>query len=138
MDGTLADCRHRLHFLHDKGKKDWKGFFQAAEKDLPRQEILDLALLLAEKNALLIASGRPEDQRQQTSEWLKKYKVPFEKIYLRPKNDHRPDGAVKAEMIEQMKHDGFMPWLVVDDRQSAVDAWRKLGLCCLQCDESRY
>lgn len=138
MDGTLADCSHRLHYVNSGSKKNWKQFFALCHEDSPRVEIVRLAVELALKNAIIIASGRPEHLRKVTEDWLAKHDVPFERIYLRTEGDRRPDGVVKAEMLSMMHANGFEPWLVVDDRQSAVDAWRKLGLSCLQCDESRY
>jgi phosphoglycolate phosphatase-like HAD superfamily hydrolase len=133
MDGTLADCRHRLHFVEGPGEKNWDSFFKAGKDDRPNQQIVQLAWELSANNAIIIASGRPEKIRSQTENWLKKYKVPFAEIYLRGSNDRRPDGAVKSEMLASIEADGFAPWLVVDDRDMAVTAWRELGLCCLQC-----
>ena len=137
MDGTLADCTHRLHHVRSQ-KKDWDKFFQGAGDDEPREEIVRLARELSVNNAILIASGRPESLRATTIKWLNQFNVPHEKIYLRKNNDFRKDGQVKGEMIAIMRKDGFDPWLVVDDRQTAVDSWRELGLCCLQCDDGDY
>lgn len=138
MDGTLADCAHRLHYVNGPSRKNWESFFAEAKKDPPRKEILQLASELSANNAILIASGRPEHLRKVTESWLLQHGLKPSRIYLRKEHDRRPDGAVKAEMLERMREHGYQPWLVIDDRQSAVDAWRKLGLVCLQCDESRY
>lgn len=138
MDGTLADCEHRLHYVQGHGKKNWEKFFDGIGEDPPREEIVRLARLLADTNSILIASGRPEKLRKGTESWLKLHEVPFKRIYLRKNDDRRSDGIVKAEMLQQMHAHGFEPWLAIDDRQTAVDAWRELGLTCLQCDESSY
>lgn len=138
MDGTLADCTHRLHWVRGTEKKNWKKFFEGVSEDEPRPEIVRLAQELSEKNAIIIASGRPEELRRATTAWLEKYDIPFDAIFLRPKNDFRQDSVVKGEMIEFIRAQDFDPWLAVDDRQSAVDSWRELGLCCLQCDEGDY
>ncbi len=138
MDGTLADCNHRLHWVRGAEKKNWKKFFEGVSKDEPRPEIVRLAQELSASNAIIIASGRPENLRKATIAWLEQYEVPFDAIFLRPEGDFRKDSEVKAEMIEFIRGQDFEPWLAVDDRQSAVDAWRALGLCCLQCDEGDY
>ena len=138
MDGTLADCDHRLHFVQGAGKKDWEKFFAGSADDLPNEPIVRLAQQLAVTNSLLIASGRPEKLRKVTESWLKKYELPYKRIYLRKNDDRRSDGLVKADMLELMRVHGYEPWLAVDDRQTAVDAWRGLGLTCLQCNESSY
>lgn len=138
MDGTLADCRHRLHFVQGSGAKDWEKFFQAGKDDKPRRQIVRLAVELSASSAIIIASGRPERFRAQTERWLQKFAVPYSQIYLRDTEDRRPDGAVKTDMLAAMHADGFEPWLAIDDRDMAVAAWRQLGICCLQCDVSSY
>ena len=35
IDGTIADCSHRLHYIKGE-KKDWNSFFKAAGKDKPK------------------------------------------------------------------------------------------------------
>ncbi|MBX9688519.1 MAG: hypothetical protein K2X27_17555 [Candidatus Obscuribacterales bacterium] len=138
MDGTLADCSHRLHWIKDAKKKNWQKFFEGTAQDQPRLPLLKLAQQLSAENVILIASGRPEHLRLITENWLRKHGLSVGRIYLRADADRRSDGLVKAEMLVQMHKDGFEPWLVVDDRDSAVAAWRELGLICLQCDEGHY
>lgn len=139
MDGTLADCQHRIHFVDgSQGRKNWEKFFAGSGDDGPREDMIRLAVELSATNAILIASGRPEHLRRVTEKWLQKHEVPFERIYLRGNNDRRSDGIVKAEILALMRADGFEPWLAVDDRDSAVESWREQGLSCLQCAESQY
>lgn len=138
MDGTLADCSHRLHWVRGVAQKNWKKFFEGVSIDKPRPEIVKLAQELALNNAILIASGRPENLRNVTVRWLKKYQVPFDELYLRPLSDHGPDGELKTKMLRKMEKAGYSPWLAIDDRQTAVDAWRENGICCLQCEDGDY
>lgn len=133
MDGTLANCRHRLHFVRGPGKKNWQKFFEQGKDDPPKVEIIRLAVELSINNSILIASGRPEHLRKDTERWLKQQNVPYDAIFLRKDNDRRPDGTVKSEMLALMHAQGYSPWLAVDDRDSAVQAWRDLGITCLQC-----
>jgi phosphoglycolate phosphatase-like HAD superfamily hydrolase len=138
MDGTLSDCRHRLHWIKGPGEKNWQKFFQGSKDDKPQHPVVRLAIQLAQNNAIIIASGRPESLRRVTEAWLKKYKVPYERIYLRDSEDRRPDGVVKMEMLDGIEADGFVPWLAIDDRDQAVEAWRQAGLFCLQCASGHY
>src|ERR1044071_3698945 len=39
IDGTVADCSHRQRFIRGKSKK-WKKFFEAAQKDQPRIDVV--------------------------------------------------------------------------------------------------
>jgi hypothetical protein len=138
MDGTLADCRHRLRWVEGPGNKNWEKFFAGSKDDKLIEPVANLALALSATNAVIIASGRPEHLRRVTEAWLRKFKVPFSEIYLRDNDDRRPDGKVKTDMLAAMRANGYEPWLAVDDRDEAVAAWRESGICCLQCELSRH
>ncbi len=82
----------------------------------------------------MICSGRPDSHREHTQRWLERHTIPFDAMYLRPEgDDHIDDEEVKAALLNQMRSDGFTPWLVLDDRDAVVAQWRALGLTCLQC-----
>ena len=38
IDGTVADLRHRLHFIQGE-KKDWDAFYSHAGEDSPIQDL---------------------------------------------------------------------------------------------------
>ena len=142
LDGTLVDCSHRLP--HIKGsKKDWDAFYKDVMLDTPIQPIIDLLYSLEVSNRIVLCSGRPKDYFHQTVDWVDEH-IGFgyvSAIYMRPSGDFRKDHVVKAELLEQIKVDGYDPWLVVDDRSSVVAMWRSKGLVCLQCrewEESKY
>ena len=95
MDGTLADVGHRLHYIRGKGKQDWKKFFSEQRHDLPIKPILKQVCELASNHEIVIVTGRPEQYFHETQQWLRKYKVPYSRLYMRPAGDHRPDFLVK-------------------------------------------
>lgn len=100
LDGTLADCSHRRHFVDPsnridyllggydgqgnllpekeyynvnsglKFKPDWKSFYKACDKDLRIESNCRLFEKLWSRNQLLIWSGRCESVRTKTIEWL--------------------------------------------------------------------
>ncbi len=51
---------------------------------------------------------------------------------MRPEKDYRPDYIIKEEILMQLKDEGFWPDLVIDDRQTVVDMWRRNGIICLK------
>lgn len=51
LDGTLADCSHREHFIR-RGRKKWKKFFDAARFDKPRPDVLNQVRELARRHRI--------------------------------------------------------------------------------------
>jgi predicted kinase len=134
IDGTLANCKHRLHHVRGR-KKNWPAFFAGIPDDPPYPDIVRLAMDMEFCGySIVCATGRSEDQRSVTEAQLQLFGVPYERLYMRASQDFRPDHVVKAELLDQILEDGFKPWLVIDDRQSVVDMWRSRGLTVLQCE----
>ena len=133
VDGTLANCNHRLHYVQN-GQKRWKSFFDEMHLDAPITEIIDLATALHDQGyKILVVSARPDDYKGVTINWLDEESVPFDRIYMRKAGDYRADAIVKAEILQQIRDDGFEPYIVVDDRQQVVDMWRENGIMTLHC-----
>jgi len=137
LDGTLADVRHRLHYIKGQ-KKDWDSFHKACVDDPPYEDVIEIAMQLANCDAstsgygLHILSGRNDTVRGETEEWLRKHGVVYEGLHMRKASDRRPDPQTKAEMAREL---GFTPdnvLCVLDDRQCVVDMWRENGYRCLQ------
>jgi predicted kinase len=130
IDGTLADCEHRLHHLPNWGK-----FFGAMHLDPVIEPIAALANIIynTEDYVVLIVTARPNSYEDQTREWLRKNYICYSQLYMRKTSDYREDSIVKAEILQQIIDDGYKPFLVVDDRPQVVKMWRDYGLTCLQC-----
>lgn len=136
VDGTLAAFEPEAVRPWVLGEqKHWKPFFEHMAEAPAIEPIAQLVRLLkAQNQAILICSGRPEAYRDETLRWLNANRIPFQNAYLRPDGqDHVADEAVKAMLSQTMRHDGYEPWLVLDDRDAVVRQWRNLGLTCLQC-----
>ena len=136
MDGTLADVSHRLHWVRGAKKKNWKKFFNEMSKDPPNPVVLEWVQNLVPEYRIVIVSGRPEDYRQATTDWLRRYKVPFSGLYMRRAGDRRPDHIVKRELLEEIGEDHVA--FVIDDRNSVCDMWRGSGLTCYQVAEGNF
>ena len=69
LDGTLSDRRHRLHYVEQS--KDWKSFFKKMTEDPPVKAVISELFKYYELNyKIFILSGRPEEYKEQTIEWL--------------------------------------------------------------------
>lgn len=135
LDGTLFNIDHRLHFLKNK---DWDGFFGAVRGDTPNEwcvKLLDGLIMVGVE--VIFVSGRNEQARLATEEWL--YELGFGdcKLYMRPAGDFRPDYEIKRMYFEKRLCDRDILF-VIEDRTQVVQMWRSLGLTVLQCNEGSY
>ena len=138
VDGTLADIEHRRHWVQDK-PKNWHAFNNTMHLDTPHHDIIWLLHLMHNAGAtILVASGRGEESREVTEDWLKTHGVSYAKLYMRPAKDYRGDDVIKMEILDQMRADGWNPTMAVDDRSRVVDAWRNAGLRCLQVNPGDF
>lgn len=142
IDGTLADCTHRRHLVdhvHYEATmpKNWPEFKRLATFDPVIEPVLRVLRALWQNNHVVLCTGRDDEQREQTREWLSKNRVPYSALYMRANKDYRDDAIVKRELLTQIR-EMYDPWLVVDDRQRVVDMWRQEGLVCLQCAPGNF
>lgn len=136
VDGTLANLSHRLPFIKN-GSRDWHSFFATVGEDSPIAEVIDVldALWHRGQDTVFLVSGRSDVCRKETIEWLEKYDIPYDGLFMRAEGDYRPDTVVKQEMLQEIRGMGYDPWLAVEDRQRLARMWRSEGLLCLQCDD---
>jgi hydroxymethylpyrimidine pyrophosphatase-like HAD family hydrolase len=136
LDGTLCDITHRLH--HIKGaKKDWDAFNSACTEDLARTA--ERAILLAMYDAgykIVICTGRSENYRIKTENWLDNNGIKFHDLRMRKAGDYRSDYIVKAEMVSDQELEEVL--FIVEDRERVVQMWRERGATCLQNVEGTY
>ena len=146
LDGTLADCKHRLHHIEQR-PKDWPAFFEAMVDDAPKEELAWLFRAIRNSKAPtrsvleteaqfpvpVICTGRPDNYREATQAWLLRHSLLPRSLYMRSEGDYREDDIVKRELLAQIIRDGYDPVLVIEDRNRVVNMWRDEGLTCLQC-----
>lgn len=132
IDGTIADCRHRRHFVID-GQHDWKSFYESMVEDKPIEPIVTMInLLWSAGNTILLATGRPDQYKEHTNEWLDKHDIQRTRLRMRREHDYREDSIVKEEILKEYLTMYDRIDLVIDDRQPVVDMWRRNGIICLQ------
>jgi len=139
LDGTIANIDHRRVHL-EKDAPDWKSFNDELHNDTPNEPIVELYKTLWETKRfeIIIVTGRMEDKRKITEEWLKSNNIPFERLVMRTNKDFRPDHEIKKEILTKLKAENRDILFTVDDRQQVVDMWRSNGITCLQCDEGAF
>ena len=130
MDGTLADIKHRLHYVRDVEKKDWKSFFEGIDKDIPRFSVLNHVMEYQREGCdIIIITARPEEYRDVTETWLRNYlpELKYQTIVMRRSGDKRPDTEVKKGMYDTyFQH--YNVEVVFDDRPSVIRMWQSNGV----------
>ncbi len=130
LDGTLADCEHRRHFV-DKGKlckwshsndgeyytdglmgnkvdwkPNWNAFYEACDYDEPIESVISVFTQLMETsyNQISIWSGRCESVKDKTLKWLHDYvprSIRIEELKMRPVGDYTPDDELKERWLDE-------------------------------------
>lgn len=149
IDGTLALIEQRLHFLSNlKDKERWNKFYAACVNDLPNKPVLEvLEALHASGTEIWFFSGRSEDVREETINWLHKYtsfsgwclKNFPERLTMRLSEDYTEDHILKEQWLHGMLEvDRNRLVGVFDDRKRVVDMWRANGVTCFQVAEGKF
>lgn len=170
--GKLKDKPCELHIVKQQLRKklNYKKFFEEAVNDPPLQTTIDIIKLITADDTvgqargcvrLGFCSGRPEDYRKLTVDWLKSHGLislmccsdhsgikfghrvevglfSIQPLFMRPSGDMRPDHVVKKELYLQHIEPFYKVKCVFDDRDQVVKMWRSLGLQVYQVAEGNF
>lgn len=131
IDNTLSIATDRFKMAEkENGKTDWE-FVHAPEnliKDKPNLPMIELAKNYKQIGfEVIILTGRPESTRNITKEWLQKYNIPYNKLYMRSwENNFLKAPDFKRKIYEtEIKENVFCAY---DDDQRIIDVWVELGI----------
>jgi len=140
IDGTLANCDHRLH--HIRGKpKNFKKFMAGIPDDTVIEPIRDILWGLQSGiiiNKIILVTGRSEEYRTMTEAWLENNYICFDWLFMRSNDDFRADYIVKDEIVDLIKSRGLNPVLAFEDRTRCVEMYREAGIICCQVADGDY
>ena len=131
IDGTLSNLKHRLPHIR-KSPKDWTTFKALIPFDTPHEDIIWLTQCFKSYGPVILCSARDETNRKETIDWLVKYNVYFDDLYMRAANDYRDDGIIKKELLEDIRSKYGNPFMWFDDRNRVVESLREEGVRVLQ------
>ncbi len=137
LDGTLANIEHRRHHVTN-GKNNWKAFYKACVNDTLNQQVYDVWRVLytcGYPYEFQIFSGRSDEVRTETEEWLYKHGIVPHQLLMRKEGDYTPDQDLKLRWAWPIKEHIH---LVFDDRDKVVKMWRNLGITCFQVAEGNF
>lgn len=140
LDGTLALIEHRRHFVErDRKDQDWKGFYGACDRDEPNHPVIrTMEALRASGADIWIFSGRSDEVRIRTSDWLAKHTTFMSwdaaaALTMRREGDYTADDVLKRQWYDAMLIDDQKRLVATfDDRDRVVQMWRAAGVTCFQ------
>lgn len=124
LDGTLANCEHRRHFVDSsiphprredaeefmrnggKWQPNWSAFYEACDNDEPIKPVISIwndQISQGMMGLHQIWSGRCESVREKTEKWLDKHLSCFEshQLKMRPIGDNTPDDVLKERWLDE-------------------------------------
>ena len=127
MDSTLCVNLTRRPFYTD----DW------ADKCLYDSPLIGpISIVRAQKMTgtcdVIILTGRREEGRTQTEEWLKTYNVPYDRLFMRGENDFTKSDTFKEKILETFILPKYNVLFAIDDDNKCVKMFRRNGIICLQ------
>jgi trehalose-6-phosphatase len=130
IDGTLAH-------MTDRGPYDTSQYATDSKDDFVHSLF---AMLCSRYQATrIIVSGRSEDFRNVTEQWLTDNGITYKHLYMRPSGNKENDRIVKREIYEQLIQPHYTVVCCIDDRNRVVDMWRnELNLRCLQVTDGDF
>ncbi len=152
IDGTVADGRHRQHFVSTK-PKNWPAYQAGAPHDA-RWDGMHFVYNAMRATAggeylpgngghatpvnhrILFVSGRSEDEREVTEQWLERNDFGgYYKLIMRPSKDYRADDIIKEEILDTHILPFYDVVCVFDDRPRVIRMWKRRGLYVLTADQ---
>ena len=130
IDGTIA---HGIGV--SRGPYDW----DKVDTDTPDHKIIALVMMMHSVGIkVILMSGRDSESRELTEKWLEDNEVPYDELHMRATGDIRKDSEIKLELFNEHVRNKYNVELVFDDRNQMVDAWRSIGLKCLQVEPGDF
>ena len=126
IDGTLAQGLHRSPYDYSKVKDD------IVNSNL--RTILHQFVYAGDKYHIFIFSGRDDNCKKETLNWLLYNKIPYNGLVMRSTGDKRSDVIVKKEMYEEYIKGKYNVLTVFDDRPKVIRMWKEEGLFVMDCN----
>jgi predicted kinase len=163
IDGTVANCDHRLHHVRpaiihkdecewkrqdcatcpecgNKPKKNWPAFFANVHLDEPIEPIVRMVKEYFGHFNVLFVTGRDTSIGIPTEEWIERHFFGCFNyqwhLFMRQGGDSREDTIIKKEILDYLPKDRIA--YVLDDRDRVVEMYRNEGLTVLQPCKGAY
>jgi hypothetical protein len=137
LDGVLSDAASRQHYL-ESPRRDWRGFFDACGEDLVIEEVRVLLDLLDRDLRIVLLTARPERVHPLTEAWLRRYRIRWDLLVMRPFGDYDLSREFKQASVGDLRGYGFELRLAIEDDRRNVAMFRGEGVPCLYMHSGYY
>ena len=130
VDGVLADAQGRQHHL-SWDRRDWDAFFDACGEDPVVDEVRTLLSLLDPALVVLLVTARPSGCA--TSRWpgSASTRLRWDLLVMRPSREYAPADAFKRDVVDELRGEGFVLELALEDDPRNRDMYLAAGVPCL-------
>ena len=82
IDGTVANVDHRRQFVATR-PKNWAAWNAGMGRDTVYEDIVAILDLFADADfTVILCSGRGEESREVTEQWLSDNDIPYQQLYM--------------------------------------------------------
>ncbi|MEO6131892.1 MAG: AAA family ATPase [Saprospiraceae bacterium] len=127
LDGTLCKMVGRSPY-------DW----DRVGEDLLVPHIDNLLKRYAGTHKILLVSGRDSVCRKTTMDWLDRFNIHYDGLFMRPEGDSRKDSIIKREIFDNEIRNKYFVEFAVDDRDQVVRELREIGIPVFQIAEGTF
>ena len=127
IDGTVALCGDRD--IYDGAK---------AHLDTVNEHVAAIIRMLSADHPMIFMSGRSDEFRDVTEQWLHTHRLTVDHLYMRAAGDKRKDSIVKHELFNRHVRGNYNIAGVFDDRNQVVEMWRAIGLTVFQVADGNF
>jgi len=135
IDGTLADIEHRRGYVRGpRSDQNWGAFNKTMHLDGVNEIVVDTynALSATGKYHMVIFTGRGDDFKQVTVDWLADNDIAYDELHMRSDVHEKgvKDSIVKKGMLDRLTeaHPDKTVSGVFDDRLQVVEMWQENGI----------
>jgi hypothetical protein len=137
IDGVLSDASTRQHYL-EAPRRDWRAFFDACGDDPVIEEVKTLLDLLEPDLRIVLLTARPHRVHHLTEAWLRRYKIRWDLLIMRPWGDYELSRDFKQSTVWELRSYGFDPRLAFEDDRRNVAMFRYEGIPCIYIHSGYY
>lgn len=137
LDGVLSDAASRQHYL-ESPRRDWRRFFDACGEDEVIDEVRVLLDLLDRDLRIVLLTARPERVHPLTEAWLRRYRIRWDLLVMRPFGDYDLAREFKEASVWDLRTYGFELRLAIEDDRRNVAMFRAEDVPCLYMHSGYY
>ena len=127
LEGTLSNCKHRVHHLKNKNYDEWNKLFLKDTVNKNMVGVIEKWKKLDKK--IIMCTAKKAEYSTDIVTWLLKYELfyLFDLFYFRDNADERPSAEVKKEMLLKVSKK-FNVVKAYDDRPSVFKMYQKWNI----------